>query len=71
MSPTQLADKVGGKTLVVVDHPVANQGDADDLADARAGQIGSAAFEATAVVDRGLEAQGRRRRSACPAWTRR
>jgi hypothetical protein len=50
MSPTQLADKVGGKTLVVVDHPVATQGDADVLADARAGQIGSAAFEATAVV---------------------
>ena len=50
MSPTQLADKVGGKTLVVVDHPVANQGDADVLAEARAGQIGSAAFEASAVV---------------------
>ena len=50
MTPTQLADKVGGKTLVVVDHPVANQGDADVLADARAGQIGSAAFEASAVV---------------------
>lgn len=50
MSPAQLADKVGGKTLVVVDHPVSSQGDADVLASARADQIGSAAFEATAVV---------------------
>ena len=50
MTPAALADKVGGKTLVVVDHPVSTQGDADILAGARADQIGSAAFEATAVV---------------------
>ena len=50
MSPTDLADKVGGKTMVVVDHPVANQGDADVLATSRGNQVGSAAFEATAVA---------------------
>jgi|1186.fasta_scaffold02378_2 phage protein D len=49
-TPAQLADKVGGKTLVVVDHPVSTQADADVLAEARADQIGSAAFEATALV---------------------
>ena len=50
MSPADLANKVGGQTLVVVDHPVSKQADADTLADARGGQIGSAAFEATAVA---------------------
>jgi phage protein D/phage baseplate assembly protein gpV len=50
LTPTQLADKVGGQTLVVVDHPVSSQGDADVLASARASQLGSAAFEATAVA---------------------
>ncbi len=50
VTPTDLADKVGGQTLVVVDHPVSTQADADVLANARAGQVGSAAFEATAVA---------------------
>ncbi len=45
-----LAGKVGGGTLVVVDHPVGTQEAADELAAARAQQIGSAAFEATAVA---------------------
>src|SRR3954451_19745061 len=50
LGPTDLADKVGGQTLVVVDHPVATQADADTLAGVRANQVGSAAFEATAVA---------------------
>jgi phage protein D len=50
LSPTDLADKVGGQTMVVVDHPVTTQADADVLATARANQVGSAAFEATAVA---------------------
>ena len=45
-----LAGKVGGKTLVVVDRPVGTQEAADALAAARAEQVGSAAFEATAVA---------------------
>jgi phage protein D len=49
-SPADLADKVGGQTLVVVDHPVGSQETANELAVARAEQIGSAAFEATAVA---------------------
>ena len=49
-TPSDLADKVGGQTMVVVDHPVAAQADADVLATARANQVGSAAFEATAVA---------------------
>ena len=48
--PGDLADKVGGQTLVVVDHGVNNQQAADQLATARAEQIGSAAYEATAVA---------------------
>ena len=50
MSPADLADKVGGRTLTVVDHPVASQEAADALATARAEQVGSAGFEATAVA---------------------
>jgi phage protein D/phage baseplate assembly protein gpV len=50
LGPTDLADKVGGQTMVVVDHPVSTQADADVLATARANQVGSAAFEATAVA---------------------
>jgi phage protein D/phage baseplate assembly protein gpV len=50
LSPSDLADKVGGQTMVVVDHPVSNQADADVLATVRANQVGSAAFEATAVA---------------------
>src|SRR5262245_1846630 len=50
VGPTDLADKVGGQTMVVVDHPVSTQADADVLATARANQVGSAAFEATAVA---------------------
>jgi uncharacterized protein involved in type VI secretion and phage assembly len=50
LSPSDLADKVGGKTLVVVNRPVGDQTTADALAKARAEQVGSAAFEATAVA---------------------
>lgn len=49
-TPDGLARTVGGKTLVVVDHPVGTQEEADTLAAARAAQVGSAAFEATAVA---------------------
>lgn len=50
MTNADLADKVHGDTLVVVDHPVEAQDAADQLAAARAEQVGSAAFEATAVA---------------------
>ncbi|MEW6223630.1 MAG: VgrG-related protein [Chloroflexota bacterium] len=50
LTPATLADKVGGQTMVVVDHPVSTQEAADELAAARAEQVGSAAFEATAVA---------------------
>ena len=50
MSPADLADLVGGETLVVVDRPVGDQGAADDLAKAIAEQVASAAYEATAVA---------------------
>jgi phage protein D/phage baseplate assembly protein gpV len=50
MSPTDLADKVGGQKMIVVDHPVSAQADADVLATSRGNQVGSAAFEATAVA---------------------
>lgn len=50
LTPKDLADKVGGETLLVVDHPVGTQELADGLALARAQQVGSAAFEATAVA---------------------
>jgi uncharacterized protein involved in type VI secretion and phage assembly len=46
----QLADKVGGASMVVVDHPVGDQESADALAAARAQQVGSAAFEAMALA---------------------
>jgi len=49
-SAAALADKVGGQTLVVVNHGVESQQAADQLAQARAEQIGSAGFEATAVA---------------------
>ena len=49
-SPSDLASKVGGQTLVVTDRPVSTQSGADQLATARAQQVGSAAFEASAVV---------------------
>lgn len=49
-TPAALADKIGGRTMVVVDHPVGTQDAADALAAARAEQVGSAAFEATAVA---------------------
>ncbi len=49
MKPGDLAQKVGGQTHVVVDHGVASQQEADQVAAARGEQIGSAAFEATAV----------------------
>ena len=50
MTNADLADTVHGDTLVVVDHPVEAQDAADQLAAARAEQVGSAAFEATAVA---------------------
>jgi uncharacterized protein involved in type VI secretion and phage assembly len=50
MTAADLADRVGGQTLTVVDHPVESQDAADALATARAQQVGSAAFEATAVA---------------------
>ncbi len=49
-TPAQLAEKVGGQTLVVVNHGVTAQDAADQLAASRAEQVGSAAFEATAVA---------------------
>jgi phage protein D len=49
-TPLHLAGKVGGKTLVIVDQPVTSQDAADALAKAKAEQVGSAAFEATAVA---------------------
>ncbi len=62
-----LAEKVGGRTLVVVNHGVETQQAADQLARARAEQIGSAGFEATAVAG----AIGRRRsRPASPSASR-
>ena len=50
MSPKDLADAVGGETLVVVDRPVGEQGAAGDMAKAIADQVASAAYEATAVA---------------------
>ena len=50
LKPKDLAGKVDGKTLLVVDHPVGSQELADGGALARAQQVGSAAFEATAVT---------------------
>ena len=50
MNPLELAEAVGGETLVVVDQPVGDQGAADDLAKAIAEQVASSAYEATAVV---------------------
>ena len=50
LTPVALADKVGGQTFVVVDRPVDTQEAADKLAAATAEQVGSAAFEATAVA---------------------
>lgn len=46
----ELAGKIGGKTMTVVNHPVDSQEGADGLATARAQQIGSAAFEASGVA---------------------
>jgi uncharacterized protein involved in type VI secretion and phage assembly len=50
LSASDLAGRVGGATLTVVDHPVDSQDGADALARARAQQVGSAAFEATALA---------------------
>jgi len=50
VTPAELADRVGGRTLVVTDHVVGSQQEADQLARSRAEQVGSAAFEATAVA---------------------
>jgi len=49
-SPSELAGRVGGGILVVVDHPISGQEAADALATAKAQQVGSAAYEATAVA---------------------
>ena len=45
-----LAGKIGGTSMTVVNHPVDSQEGADGLATARAQQIGSAAFEASGVA---------------------
>ncbi len=50
MSPADLANAVGGETLVIVDRPVDEQGAAGDMAKAIADQVASAAYEATAVA---------------------
>ena len=51
LKPADLAEKVGGQTHVVVDRGVGTQQVADQMANAaRRGQIGSAAFEATAIT---------------------
>lgn len=49
-TPKSLADKIGGKTMTVVDRPIAGQAAADALAAAKAEQVGSAAFEASFVA---------------------
>lgn len=50
MSASDLAAKFDGKTMTVVDHPAGDQETADETATARSQQVGSAAFEATAVA---------------------
>ena len=50
MTAVELAEAAGAETMVVVDRPVGDQRAADDLAKAIAEQVGSAAFEATAVA---------------------
>jgi phage protein D/phage baseplate assembly protein gpV len=50
LTPKKLASLVGGTTMYVTDRPVVDQAAADDLADAYADQVASAAFEATAVA---------------------
>lgn len=50
LTAAQLADLVGGQTLVVVDHAVEDQEAAERLAQERAEQVGSTAFEATGVA---------------------
>jgi phage protein D len=50
MTPVELAEAIGGESLVVVDRPVDDQGAADDYAKAVADQVASSAFEATALV---------------------
>ena len=58
MTAADLADRVGGQTMTVVDHPVDTQEAADELAAARAAQVASAAFEATAVAVGSPDSQG-------------
>lgn len=50
LKPDALAEKIGGKTLVVVNHGVPDAETAERVAKARAEQIGSAAFEATGLA---------------------
>lgn len=50
LTPGDLAKAVGGSTLVVTDRPVGDQSAAEDLARSIASQVGSSAYEATAVV---------------------
>lgn len=50
VTAADLASKVGGGSTTVSDHPGGTQEALDELARARAQQIGSAAFEATAVA---------------------
>ena len=47
--PTQLAEKFGNKTLFITDDAVTTQEEADAKAKAKADQVGSAGFEATAI----------------------
>ncbi|MEA2675352.1 MAG: hypothetical protein QOI92_2544 [Chloroflexota bacterium] len=50
LTPKKLASLVGGSTMYVTDRPVVDQAAADDLAEAYADQVASAAFEATAIA---------------------
>src|SRR5262249_9154965 len=50
LTPKKLAGLIGGSTMYVTDRPVADQAAADDLAEAYADQVASAAFEATGVA---------------------
>ncbi len=51
LKPADLAGKVGRRTHVIVDRPVGSQAEADALAHAKAEEIGSAAYEASAVAN--------------------
>jgi phage protein D len=50
LKPDELAKRIGGQSMIVVDRPVGSQEAADALAAAKAEQVGSAAYEATFVA---------------------